>query len=123
MILKLKNINFTAIKVLFFLEDVDISKILGSLSISSGEKRCGCFIGYLYDDYEIKPLQIMLLCKGNAYLKSYDVQTRWMCFLIQDDELLKKHNISNKFSTDIKKEFDSEPVCNETIVKKKNKVF
>ena len=77
----------------------------------------------MYDDYEIKPLQIMLLCKSNAYVKHYDVQTRWMCFLIKDDELLKKHNISDKFSTDIKKEFDSEPVYNKKIVKKQNKVF
>ena len=36
-----------------------------------------------------------------------------MYFLIADDDLLEKHNtIWGKVSADIKKEFDSEPVCN-----------
>ena len=36
-----------------------------------------------------------------------------MYFLIEDDDLWKKHNtIWDKFSTDIKKEFDSDPVIN-----------
>ena len=42
------------------------------------------FIGYLY-----KPLHIMLP-KTNAYVKSYDEQTKRMFFLIEDDELLEK---------------------------------
>ena len=37
-ILKLKKINFTTIKVLFFKKDVDIEKVLVSRKISSGEK-------------------------------------------------------------------------------------
>ena len=39
MILKLKNINFTTIKVLFFLENVNIENVLVSTKISSGEKK------------------------------------------------------------------------------------
>ena len=39
MILKLKNINFTTIKVLFFLENVNIENVLVSNKISSGEKK------------------------------------------------------------------------------------
>ena len=36
-----------------------------------------------------------------------------MYFLIADDDLLEKYNtIWGKVSADIKKEFDSEPVCN-----------
>ena len=36
-----------------------------------------------------------------------------MCFLIEDDDLLEKHNtISGKVTAAIKKEFDSEPVYN-----------
>ena len=38
MILKLKKINFTAIKALFFLEDVDNEKVYTSNKISSAEK-------------------------------------------------------------------------------------
>ena len=51
---RLKNINFTAIKVLFLLEDVDDRKVLVSNKISSGEKNYKYFIGYLYNDYKLK---------------------------------------------------------------------
>ena len=45
-----------------------------------------------------------------------------MFFLIEDDELLEKHNaIWDEFSADIKKEFDSEPVCDKEILKTKAK--
>ena len=45
-----------------------------------------------------------------------------MYFLIADDDLLEKHNtIRGKVSADIKKEFDSEPVCNEQFLKTKIK--
>ena len=36
----------------------------------------------------VKPLNIMLL-KSSAYVKSYDGQTKWMYFLIEDNYLLK----------------------------------
>ena len=52
-----------------------------------------------------------MLLKTNAYVKSYDGQTKWMYFLIKDDDLLERYNtLSDKFGTDIKKEFDTEPV-------------
>ena len=82
-ILKLKKIHFTAIKVLF-LGDVDINNILGSNKISFGEKKTiytciytiyKLYIPYIYhiyiEDYEIKPLHIMIP-KTKAYVKSYD---------------------------------------------------
>ena len=41
--------------------------------------------------------------KTSAYVKSYDGQTKWMYFLIEDDELLEKYNaIWHKVSADIK---------------------
>ena len=52
---------------------------------------------------KVKPLHIMLP-KMNAYVKSYDGQTKWMYFLIEDCDLVKKYNTNqDKFSTDIKK--------------------
>ena len=64
----------------------------------------------MYDDYKIKPLHIMLP-KTSVYVKCYDSQTKWMYFLIVDDNLLEKYNtISNKDSSVIKKEFDDKPV-------------
>ena len=45
-----------------------------------------------------------MLPKTNAYVKSYDGQTKWMYFLIEDDGLLEKYNtIWDKVSADIKK--------------------
>ena len=62
------------------------------------------------NDYKVKPLHIMFP-KTSTYVKSYDRQTAWVYFLIEDDELLNKYNtILDKVSADIKKEFDSEPV-------------
>ena len=49
------------------------------------------------------PLHIMLPLTS-AWVKSYDGQTKWIYFLIEDDDLLEKYNtISNKVSADIKK--------------------
>ena len=59
---------------------------------------------------KVKPLNIML-SKTSVYVKSYDGQTKWFYFLIEDDGLLKIYStIWNKVSADIKKEFDNEPV-------------
>ena len=42
--------------------------------------------------------------KTSAYVKCYDGQTKWMYFLIEDNDLLKKYNtIWYKVSADIKK--------------------
>ena len=52
-----------------------------------------------------------MLPKTSKYVKSYDGQTKWMYFLIEDDSLLKKYNtIWDKVSSDIKTEFDSESI-------------
>ena len=53
----------------------------------------------------------IMLPKGSAHVKSCDDQTKWTYFLIEDDNLLEKYNTTcNKVISDIKKEFDSEPV-------------
>ena len=96
-----------------FLEDVDIDSVLVSNKISSDEKNYKCFIGYLHDDYEIKPLHIMLP-KTSMYVKSYDGQTK-------ENDLFKKYNaIWDKVSA---KEYDSEPVYNKTFLKTKIKSY
>ena len=72
-----------------FLKDMDNDNILISDKISSGEKNYNYFMGYMGDDYKIKALRIMLP-KPSAYVKCYDAETKWMHFLIEDDELFKK---------------------------------
>ena len=66
-----------------------MENVLVSKKISFGEISCKCSIGYLYDDYKIKPLHIMLL---REHVKSYDGQTKWMYSFIEDDDLLEKYN-------------------------------
>ena len=45
-----------------------------------------------------------MLPKISAYVKIYDGLTKWMQFLIEDDDYLEKYNtIWDKFSADIKK--------------------
>ena len=41
----------------------------------------------MVDDYKVKPFSIVLP-KISAYVKSYDDETKWMYFLIEDDRLL-----------------------------------
>ena len=89
--------------------------------ISSDERNYKYFIGYLYNNPKLKRLHIMLP-KTNAYVKSYDRQTKWMYFFIEDGDLLQKYNtIWDKVSADIKKEFDSEPVYSKKYLKIKKK--
>ena len=73
--IEIEKIFFTAIRLLFFLGDVDIEKLLVSNRISFGEKNYKYFIGYLYNGNKVKPLNIMLP-KTSAYVKSYDGQTK-----------------------------------------------
>ena len=76
----------------------------------------------MYNDYKVKPLHTMLP-KTSAYVKNYDGQTKWMYFLIEDEDLLEKYNtIWDKFSADIKKEFDSEPVYQKFFFENQNKI-
>ena len=52
-----------------------------------------------------------MLPKLSAYVKSSNGQTKWVYFLIEDDELLEKCNtIWEKFRVNRKKEFESKPV-------------
>ena len=89
----MKNINFMAIIVLFFSRFlVDINNVSESNKISSGEKSYQkYFIGYVCDDYKIKPLHI-ILPKTSAYVRSYDGQTKLMYFFTEDDDFTEKYN-------------------------------
>ena len=77
----------------------------------------------MYNDHKIKPLHI-ILPKTSAYVKRFDGQTKLMYFLIEDGDLLELYNIIwDKVSTDIKKEFDSEPVDNKNFLKTEIKSY
>ena len=59
----------------------------------------------------------------SAYSRDFD-ETKYMYFLIKDDELLEKYNgIWEKASKSINKEFDSEPISNEKYLETKIKSY
>ena len=86
------------------LEDVDINNVLVSNKISSSEKTINTLLVIsMMIINKVKPLHI-ILPKTSPYFKSFDGQIKWMYFLIEDDNLLKKYNsIWDKVITDIKK--------------------
>ena len=89
-----------------------------SLSVKKGFKY---FIGYR-DAKKISPLCIFF-SKVSTYRRDFD-GTKYMSFLIKDDELLEKYNeIWTKIKNSIKKEFDSEPVHNEKYLTAKIKFY
>ena len=96
-ILKLKKINFTAI-IPIFLNNVQY--LVAKKTISTLLVTCTIIIILNY--------YIKCFLKQALMEKSYDVQAKWMYFLIEGDDFLEKYNlILDKVSNDIKKEFDS----------------
>ena len=58
--------------------------------------------------------------EASAYIKSYDGETKWVYFFIEDGDLLKKYDtIWDKVSADIKKEIVRKLVSNEEFLKTK----
>ena len=81
--IEIEKNNFCHHKTPIFGGDVDIEKVLVSTKICFDEKSYKYFIGYLYKGKKINSLNIMLP-KTRAHVKSYDGQTKWMYFLIED---------------------------------------
>ena len=71
----------------------------------------------MYDHCKIKKLHVMLSKKG-AYVKAYDSETKWMYFMIEDNDFLEKHNNTlyyDNVSANFKKKLDRQPALNENI--------
>ena len=79
--IEIKKNKFYRHKSPIFLKDVDIEKVLVSNKIQ--QKNYKYFIGYWYNNLNVKPLHIMLP-KTSTYVKIYDGQTKWMYFLIEE---------------------------------------
>ena len=75
------NNKLYRLKSPIFLKVVDIEKVLVFRKDFSGDENHKYFIGYLYNDHKVKPLDIMLP-KTRTFVKIYDGQTKWMYFLI-----------------------------------------
>ena len=114
MTLKLKfHQNKTPISI----KNIDINKKVVSNKAFLVKKGFKYFTGYK-NAKKIRPLCVFLP-KMSAYRREFD-ETKYMSFLIKNDELSEKYNeIWEKVKNNIKKEFDSELVCNEKYPKAK----
>ena len=71
------------------INNIDIHKIVVPNKVSFGKKESKYFIAYK-DAKKNRPLCIFLP-KMSAYRRDFD-ETKYMSFLIKDDELLEKYN-------------------------------
>ena len=100
--IEIEKTKFCHSKSPIFKKDVDIEKVLVPKKSFGKTKNQKYFIGYLYNDQKVKRLHIMPP-EISASVISFDGQTKWMYFLIEDDGLLEKYNtIWDKVNTDIK---------------------
>ena len=53
------------------------------------KKKYKYFFVYLYGGSNVSPLDV-ILPRTSAYVKSYDGQTKWIYFLIEDGDLLEQ---------------------------------
>ena len=83
--IKIEKNEFDRHESPIFLKDVDIEKVLIYNNVSVGEKNYKYFIGYLYHDNKVKAIH--MLPKTSPYVKHYEGKTKWMHFLIEDDDL------------------------------------
>ena len=94
---------------------------MASNKVSFGKKGIKYFIGYK-DAKKIRS-SCTFLPKMIVYRKDFH-ETKYMSFLIKDDELLEAyHEIWEKVKNIIKKEFDSEPLYNEKYLRAKIKSY
>ena len=82
-----------------------IDTILISKRISSSQRNYKYFIDYMGDDYIIKPFRI-IFPKTSTYVKRLLGETKWMYFLIEDNEFKNIYiDIWDKVSESIKNNF------------------
>ena len=100
---------------------MQINKTIVFNKVSFGQKSFKDFIGY-QDKAKVKPSYIMLP-NMREYAKSFN-ETKYVPFLIKDDELLEKYNkIWDIVSNSIKKGFDNDPVQKKKYLKTKAKSY
>ena len=104
-----------------WIKNIDINKVLVFNKVSFGKKCFKYFIGFK-DAIITQPLCIFVP-KMSAYRRDFD-ETKYMFFLIKDDELLEKYNeIWEKVENSVRIEFDTEPLYNEKYLKAKIKSY
>ena len=115
--IEIKRNKFYRNKTSTFSKDVDTEEVLVSNKVYFGEKIYKYFIGYLYNDHEVKPLHIILpetmLPKKLWWTNNLDVLFDWSWWLF------KKYNtIWDKVSADIDSESEKNKIDGESVYNK-----
>ena len=81
------------------------------------------FIGYLHDDYIIKPLCV-ILPQLSEYIKYFEIGGKSMPFKIEDEDAYLKYNeIWNKIKSILNVRLHRPPIYDEKYIKTKAKIF
>ena len=116
---EIEKCRFHQYKRSILINIIHVNKMVVSNKICFGKNNFKYFIDYK-DAKKIKPLCIFLP-EINEYRTDFD-KTKCMYFWIKDEKLLEKYNeIWKKVSNIIKKEFESNPACNEKYIKTKKR--
>ena len=92
MIKKSKNLNFTKIKKIFNIYDIDVNKVLVSKKEQYGKNNSFIyFIGYNDNDL-IRPL-CLKISKMTGYINKFENENKiTMSLMVKDKQLLKNYN-------------------------------
>ena len=119
--IEIKKQKFQQNKRPVSMKNIDINKMVVSNKVSFNKTGFKYFIGY--KDAKKRYLYVYFSEKNSAYRRDFD-ETKYISFLIKDDELFEKYSeILEKVENNIKKEFNSEPVYNENYLKAKVKFY
>ena len=103
------------------IDEVDVNKITLFDKTSYGNKSSFKYgIGYIHkNEALLSPLNIKLQ-QLNGYTKHFDDNNKYVNFLVNNKELLKKYNeIWDKIKSLTKKEFDKKPLYNNKYISTK----
>ena len=119
---KLIKKNSIYLNKLFFLNSVDLSKIVVSSKWKISDTKCKYFCGYLNNDV-IQPLCV-ILPQMSGYIKYFDDGGKNMSFVTDDKEVYKKYNeIWEVIRKHLKLKFLVSPVRDNKYIIAKLKIF
>lgn len=95
--IEIEKLKFHHNKNSILMDDININKILISHKICYKKRHKYC-VGYK-EDKKVKPCCIMLP-KFSLHTRSFD-ETKWISFLIEDNELLEKDKFSNSIANNL----------------------
>ena len=115
--------EFYASKQVIALNLVNTNKIVVSYRVKHSYDGAKYFIGYLHDDYVIRP-SCIILPQMSRHIKYFDNGGKNMSFKIENENVyLKYTEICNKIKNSLNVQFHSQPIYDDKYIKTKVKTF